>query len=472
MESATPLAHAVLLGWIPLAVLLFFILPKRRAIIASFVIGWLFLPVMGYPIKGLPDLDKMMAVNLGALLGLVLADRGRSLMAYRPHWIDLPVIVWCLCPIASSLSNGLGLYDGLSVAFEQTVAWGVPYLIARTNFTTIADLRELAVGIVLAGLVYVPLCLYEVRMSPQLHNIFYGFYQHSFVQTKRMGGFRPMVFMNHGLMAAMLMSMSAMLAGWLWYSGTLRRLWGVPMSVIAGVLLVTAVLCKSATAMGALAIGVLALLATRHLRTALPLIVLVLMPPMYLIGRGTEALPKPVLLSTAEMIAGEPRAQSLEYRLDEEEPLFARAMERPIFGWGGWNRSRRIDADKDEKGRRMQVTDSLWIAALGQNGFVGLISVVTTLLLPPLLVFSLLPQSRRVRPPGAVMTGLALICVLFMFDCLLNAMINPIYLLGLGGCSALLAQRLRQGRPQPVPRRVQGSRMRSQGHVSSAPGVG
>ena len=59
---------------------------------------------------------------------------------------------------------------------------------------------------VLGGLIYVPLCLFEVRMSPQLHNMVYGFAQHSFGQTVRGGGWRPMVFMQHGLAVGLFMS--------------------------------------------------------------------------------------------------------------------------------------------------------------------------------------------------------------------------------------------------------------------------
>ncbi len=39
--------------------------------------------------------------------------------------------VWCACPIASSLTNGLGLYDGLSASFGRFVMWGLPYLLGR-----------------------------------------------------------------------------------------------------------------------------------------------------------------------------------------------------------------------------------------------------------------------------------------------------------------------------------------------------
>ena len=443
MQTPTVLAHAALFGWIPVVLLLFVILPRRRAVITAFLMGWLFLPVMGYPIEGLPDFDKMAATNGGALLGLLLIDRGRAFLAFRPHWLDLPMLIWCLCPVASSLANGLGVYDGLSSAFDQTMAWGLPYVIGRATFTSVEDLKELAVGLVIAGIAYAPLCLYEIRMSPQLHNVFYGYYQHSFMQTKRMGGFRPMVFMDHGLMVATFMTFAALMAGWLWYSGVRRHLFGVSLGIIAVCLIVIAVLCKSAMAIGLLVLGIGTLWLLRQTGWRVVLMLLLAIAPAYLFGRATGVLSKPFLIDVAGTVAGEARAQSLEFRLNEETPLYERAMQRPVFGWGGWNRSRRIDPDEDPRGQRMQVTDSLWIVALGRNGYVGLVSVMGTLLLIPTLLFWLLPRRQLVEPPGAVATGVTLLVVLFAVDSLLNAMLNPIYLIALGGAGTLVQQRVR-----------------------------
>ena len=36
------------------------------------------------------------------------------------------------------------------------------------------------------------------------------------------------------------------------------------------------------------------------------------------------------------------RASSLQFRLDNEDELLARAMEQPLFGWGGWASTRRL----------------------------------------------------------------------------------------------------------------------------------
>ncbi len=117
------LVPLVMFGWIPVVLILCALLPTRRAVIASFVIAWMFLPEYQYHIQGLPAYSKMSATCGGVLLAALFFDISK-LLSFRPSWIDLPMVVWCLCPGASSLSNGLGLYDGVSAAFAQTVTVG------------------------------------------------------------------------------------------------------------------------------------------------------------------------------------------------------------------------------------------------------------------------------------------------------------------------------------------------------------
>jgi hypothetical protein len=85
-------------------------------------------------------------------------------------------------------------------------------------------MEHLCFGFFFGTLVYIPFCLYEVVMSPRLHRIVYGFHPHSFGQAKRGGGWRPVVFMHHGLMNSMWM-VSGFLSGFsLALSGRLKSL--------------------------------------------------------------------------------------------------------------------------------------------------------------------------------------------------------------------------------------------------------
>ena len=68
-----------------------------------------------------------------------------------------------------------------------------------------------------------PLCLYEIRMSPQLHYLVYGFYPSFFGMSVRFGGYRPTVFLQHGLAVGMWMTSASLVGVWLWYSRASRR---------------------------------------------------------------------------------------------------------------------------------------------------------------------------------------------------------------------------------------------------------
>src|SRR5262245_37070361 len=124
----------MLYGWVFLAILLFAILPPRRAVLTAYILGWLFLPQAGIDLKGLPDLDKVTGTSMGAMVGVLLFDAGR-LATLRWSWVDVPAAVWCLVSIPSSLVNGLGLYDGLSGLLRDAITWGIPYLMGRMYFT-------------------------------------------------------------------------------------------------------------------------------------------------------------------------------------------------------------------------------------------------------------------------------------------------------------------------------------------------
>src|SRR3954452_3977615 len=155
------LVPVALLGWIPLILLIFAALPPRQAIIFSYVAAWLFLPYAGYDLPGLPAYTKRTATSLGVLLGMSLFCSD-WLLSLRLRWFDLPMATWCLCPIASSLINGLGIYDGFACSFEYFIAWGLPYLTGRATFTRLEHFRELAIGIVIGAISYIPLCLWEI----------------------------------------------------------------------------------------------------------------------------------------------------------------------------------------------------------------------------------------------------------------------------------------------------------------------
>jgi len=442
---SSPIALAAVVAWVPVVLMLFVALRPRRAVLAAFIGSWLFLPVVGYQAPFLPDVTKMLVTSLAVLLGAAVFDSGR-LLSFRPRWFDLPMLVWCLTPMASSLTNGLGAYDGTSAVVEQVIAWGLPYYIGRVYFNDLESLRELAIAIAIGGLLYVPLVMLEARISPQLHRFVYGYHQHSFAQTKRFGGYRPMVFMQHGLMVAFWMTSSTLTALVLDRAKAARSLLGLPTLFAWPAMALAALVCKSVNAWFGLAAGFGTVLANRTLRTSLPLLALVVAVPGYMALRTTGMWQGEGAVQLVGTVINEDRAASLQTRLDNESMLIDKALQRPAFGWGRWGRYRVFD----EHGRDISVTDGLWIIALGQTGLVGLTALTATFL-TPVLLFRRRFQPREWRLPAvAPAFVLALLLALYMVDSLLNAMVNPVYGIMAGGLIATRAapRRDRRGATQ------------------------
>jgi len=429
---SSPIALAAILAWVPLVLTLFVALSPRRAVLAAFIGSWLFLPVVGYQVPFFPDITKTMVTSLTVLLGCAIFDSGR-LLSFRPRWFDIPMAIWCLTPFASSLANGLGPHDGASAVVERIIAWGVPYFIGRVYFTDLAALRDLAIAIAIGGVLYLPLVLLEARVSPQLHRWIYGYHQHSFAQTKRFGGYRPTVFMQHGLMVALWMTGAALCALALERAKSARNVLSVPLVFLWPALIVATVICKSVNAWFGLAAGAGAIGSNRLLKTSLPVLALVAAAPLYMGLRVGGAWSGEGAVQLVALAINDEKAQSLQTRFDNEDMLIAKAMQRPAFGWGRWGRYRVTD----EHGRDISVTDGLWIIALGQTGVVGLASLTAVILLPVLLFrrrfHPRLWPSRAVAPAAV----LGLLLTLYMIDSLLNAMVNPIYCMMAGGLIAL-----------------------------------
>lgn len=431
----------VMFGWIPVVIYLFSRYPARRAIVISFVGAWLFLPQAVLPLPGLPDYDKIAATCYGILLATFIFDVGRF-SNFRLSWIDIPMVIWCLCPFASSLSNDLGPYDGMAVVLSQIVTWGVPYFLGRIYLNSLNGMRELAIGIFVGGLSYVPLCLFEMRLSPQLHRIVYGgIASADFGQTVRLGGYRPTVFLSHGLAVGAFMMAATLVGIWLWQTGTVKHLWNVPIEWLVSALFVTFILTRSTGAYALLAGGIAILFIAKNLRTAAPAFLLIFGIGAYLyINAGSGAYVSDQIVELLSKIVPKERLESLEFRFNNEELLSAKARERIVFGWGGYGRALLFRPD----GSQLTIPDSLWINTFGPYGTVGLVSLFVAMLLPTFSLFwtrypARLWANRRVAPAAVV----ALMTALYMVDCVINAMTNPIYILAAGGIAGLVLKRER-----------------------------
>lgn len=424
-------------------------MPARSAVIWSVLAGYLLLPAgMALDLPALPGLSKH---SIPSLFGYIFASMmfGRLIPLFPQSTFGrIFVGLLLLSPFLTVATNGdplyinsqktlpaLRPYDAASMVVGQ-LGFLCIWALAREFLRDQAALRQLVTALVISFLWYSLPMLYEVRMSPQLHIRIYGFFQHDFAQMMRQGGFRPIVFLEHGLWIAILTSMSAMLAVVLGRAAppqTKNRWYGA-----AFYLLVVLVLCKSMAALlyALLLMPALLLFSGRRLaQVAMLMAVLVMSYPVL---RTLDVIPTGQLVEMAGRVSDE-RAQSLKFRFDNEDDLLGRAMQRPLFGWGGWERSSIHDA---ASGETVSTTDGLWVIAMGYAGFAGFIGQFGLLSLP---IFLLAGAYRAAGREMSVFTaGVAVVLAANLIDLLPNATITPVTWLFSGAMLGYL-ESLRRG---------------------------
>ena len=425
MDNLAPIA---LLGWMAASIALFAKLVPRRAVLVSVIGGWMFLPIYAIPIPGpLPTLDKSTAIIAGVLLGMLLFDRA-SFLRFRPAWYDAPMLVWIFSPFLSALANGLGIYEGVSAVAENLLAWGIPYWLGRIYFFERAGLLDLARGIFIGGLLYMPLCWIEILSGPNLHWNVYHVYSNATETAFRFGGWRAIVFMRHGLMVASWMTAASVCGIVLFWGGAFAR-WTRWQSAAAVLLLaVTTIALKSVNAWVLLAfIAALLLISTRMRRAWL----LWMTNAVIFLYLGLRVTGLWYAFEVADLVGaflGE-KKNSLLFRFVNEIQIAERARLQPLWGWGRWGRA----CIGREGGLPVLTPDSVWIAALGQQGFIGFFAILSVLFLPTLLFSVRVPPVKWLTREIAPVTACALVVLVFALDSLANAMLIPAYLLAAGG---------------------------------------
>ncbi len=427
------LAYLALAGWPLISLVLFRRLEVGRAIIWSLLLAYLFLPpppaVFDFPL--MPPLSKQTLPPVAAFVIVVLMRGGELRIFPRSNVARLLMLMFVLSPLATVLTNdepvffgrvglpALRLIEAFALMVQQAMLL-LPFVLAQNILARREDQRDLLVALLAAGLFYSLLMLIEIRLSPQLNIWIYGYFQHLFEQTVRFGGFRPIVFLYHGLWVAFFALMVLVAAAALWRGGTGR------MKTFAfgatGYMWVVLVLCKSAASFGySLVLVPLVLFAGRMLqfRVAAFLALLALAYPAM---RGLDLVPADWLVEQAAAIDPD-RAASLDFRFDNEAVLLERARIKPVFGWGSWGRNHILDP---VSGRILTVTDGRWIITIGVFGWVGYIAEFG-LLAWPLFLLALRSWGLRAEDEVSPWLGpLALILAFNLVDLLPNATITTL----------------------------------------------
>ncbi len=451
------LAYLVLAGWPLVSIVLFRKLDVGRAIIWSLLLAYLFLPpppaVFDFPL--MPPLSKQTLPPVVAFL-IVFFTRGRELRIFpRSNVVRILMLVFVLSPLATVLTNGepvffgrvglpaLRLLEAFALMVQQAMLL-LPFVLAQNFLARRQDQRDLLMALLVLGLVYSLLMLIEIRLSPQLNIWIYGYFQHVFEQTVRFGGFRPIVFLYHGLWVAFFALMVVVAAAALW-RGSQGRVKSFAFFA-TGYMWLVLVLCKSVASLAySLALVPLVLLAgsRTQFRVAALVAALALAYPAM---KGLDLVPSDWLVEQAASLDRD-RAASLDFRFDNEEVLMERAREKPIFGWGSWGRNHILDP---VSGRILTVTDGRWIITIGVFGWVGFIAEFGLLAWP---LFLLAGRSRGLGGEDEVspwMGPLALILAFNLFDLLPNATITTLTFLisgmALGYVEGQMPHRTRQRR--------------------------
>jgi O-antigen ligase len=147
------------------------------------------------------------------------------------------------------------------------------------------------------------------------------------------------------------------------------------------------------------------------------------------------------------------RALSLQCRFDNENLLLEKAMKKPLFGWGPNGRN----LVTREDGTIESIPDGLWVIAIGSNGIVGLCALYGALLLPVVMVKRRFRAAHWGDPMLAGVACFAVLLTLHALDNLMNAMLNPLFILGLGGLAGIVAASpvdVRGTRRAPAPARA------------------
>jgi hypothetical protein len=435
--GGNPLVSIMMFSWIPLVLYFFQRYPGQKALVISFVFAWLFLPVATFVIPAIPDYSKMSATVYGILLATAIFDSGRF-TSFRLSWIDIPMICWAIISaFVTSIVNDLGAYDGMAVALDKTMAWGGPYFLGRMYLTSFGAIRQLAIGIFVGGLIYVPFCWFESRTFSSLHVLVYGMDTgRDAAQSIRYGGYRPQVFLEHGLMLGVWLLTACMMGMTLWKTKVMKHVWNQPIGLCFVVLLATFIIARSTGAYMLFMLGALTMFMAWQFRTSILIWILIAGMLFYMYMGVTGTFPNKPIIASLSQVFNEDRVGSVRFRFDNEEILGAKARQRIVFGWGGYNRNRVFD----EYGKDTTVTDSLWIIAFGVNGAFGLFSLTAAILVPVLSFIVRYPARTWSNPNVAPAAALAVCIVLYMLDCLLNAMVNPIFMLAAGGLATLALQ--------------------------------
>ena len=424
-------AYLVFFSW-PIVVLWLLIrYPTKKAIFISIVLTTLLLPsAFSADVPLLPPLDKDNITGLSLILFLFLMRKkfrifqpGLSTILFIGYFIVIAITVELnaipIIIIGSKYLPGLTYHDIFSTII-RLIIYTMPFFLGRYFSTSLKDTEIFFKIMVVMALIYTLPMLFELKMSPQLHNIFYGYQPSQFVQEIREDGYRPMVFVGHGLGLAFWMS-TCILAAVALLKNKIRSTILSPVVVVC-YLFVVLMFCKTWSAAAYAVLGMFFILKLRPSTQVKWSFIIAAIVILYPIAKVNEVIPEKEIISTISQY-NPARAQSLEFRFQNENEMLAHALEKPFFGWGSWGRNR-IYSKWD--GRDLSVTDGRWIAELGTNGWMGFLFYYAILLTP---LYYALKTFKYIKEPKdqVYFAALSIILAICIIDSIPNTGMGPMH---------------------------------------------
>jgi hypothetical protein len=363
-------AEAMLAVWPIVSIALFLQLRSPAVALGLTALGaMLLLPTqIGFELGALPMLGRTELATLGALLGCLLVAR-ESLLTARPFGRHDAVFLLLAFAVVGSIATNtdptglpgiagapLRSSDAVAPLLDSLLVCGLPFLLGRAVFRTRRDMSDLLVMVGLAGIVYSIVALVEMRFSPQLHGLAYGFHPTHISETYESGSYRPLGFMPSSLAFALFLCVSTIALTTAHRAGV--GVGPAPPRLAAlgqaGVL----VLCRSsaATLCGLVSLPFVWLLRSRAVLAAA--MAIALLASLYPVVRVTGLFPTEAAVASAARLSTA-QANALSAHFQAESAHLERLAERPLLGWGTPERA----------GVAMRPAD--WVTRVGTHGFAG-----------------------------------------------------------------------------------------------------
>ncbi|HJK95216.1 MAG TPA: hypothetical protein RMH85_23245 [Polyangiaceae bacterium LLY-WYZ-15_(1-7)] len=452
--DANFIALIVLALWGPITLYAF----KRTTVVRAVAFG-VFGGVLLMPnhaaikLPAITAFTKQTFIAVWAVVGLFMVAKVRYVSPWRGRgkWFLVAVVGG----IGTGLTNGevqifgprvvpgIGLYDSYHMILADVLQVLMPFWAGAIVATSAARLQEMLRLLAFYLLLYSVFVIAELRLSPVFHRWVYGVNAfEDFSMAMRGGGYRPNVFLSHGLELAILQFCGVMSAAVhakldlvIWEKLKRPRL---TFAWFFGV----QVLVKSLGGLVFATVGSILIWFFRpkmQLRVAAAVALIVMAYPAL---RLNHMIPDKEIVEFVREHTNEERAGSLNFRFTNEQSLVDKSMRKLWFGWGQYSRAVLFDP---VSGDELSVRDGAWIITLGERGLLGFVGIFGLLVFPVIVAYRRLKHAHDPRLKRLI-GALAIIVAFATLDLVPNGMFNTLAFFFAGLLDGVNENVLRPGR--------------------------